>query len=175
MNDFARHVRIALRGLSRTPTFTIAAILILGFGIGTSVAMFTVFRAVLLERLPVRDPERVVVVSTYKDPAVEFGLQLRDLKTIRQQSRTLSDVTGYAHWGSSPAPILDGDRSLLIGRAIVDGHFFDVLGARPLLGRLLRPADDDAGAVPVLVLSYSSWRHDFGGDPSIVGRHLIEQ
>ena len=44
---------------------------------------------------------------------------------------TLSDVTGYAHWGSSPAPMLDGDRSLLIGRAVVDGHFFDGGGQSP--------------------------------------------
>lgn len=174
MTDFTRDIRIGLRGLRRTPTFTIAATLILGLGIGTAVAMFTVFRAVLLEHLPVRDPEHVVVISTYKDPAVEFGLVIQDLEPIGHDSRTITDIAGYAHWGATPAPLLDGDRSLLLSRVLASGHFFDVLGARPLLGRLLRPDDDLAGAAPVLVLSYAVWRKDFGGDPSVVGRRLVE-
>jgi putative ABC transport system permease protein len=174
MNDFARDVRIGLRGLRRTPTFTIAAVLILGFGIGTAIAMFTVFRAVLLERLPVRDPERLVVLSTYKDPAVEFGLVLGDLKLVRQNSRSIRDVAGFAHWGATPAPLLDGDHSYVLNRVLASGTFFDVLGARPLLGRLLRPDDDLAGAPPVIVLSYNVWRRQFGGDPRVLGRHLVE-
>ena len=93
MNDFTRDVRIGARGLLRTPTFTVAAIIILGFGIGMAVAMFTVFRAVLFERLPVRDPDRVVVLSTYKDPTVEAGLTLRVLKEINPDS--LKVVTAY--------------------------------------------------------------------------------
>src|SRR5438445_11589572 len=116
MSDFGRDVRIGARGLLRTPTFTVAAILILGFGIGTAVAMFTVFRAVLFERLPVRDPDRVVVLTTYKDPTVEAGLTLRALKEISRESRTIRNIAGYAHWGTSPAPMLDGDRSLALGR-----------------------------------------------------------
>src|SRR5205085_3149890 len=89
MHDSVRQIPIALRGLQRTPAFTTAAILILGFGIGTAVAMFTVLRAVLLERLPVRDPERVVVLSTYKDPKVEYGLSAQNLKEVRRGSRTI--------------------------------------------------------------------------------------
>ena len=174
MNDLARDVRIGARGLARTPTFTVAAILILGFGIGTAVAMFTVFRAVLFERLPVRDPERVVVLSTYKDPTVEAGLSLRVLKEINPESRTIRDIAGYAHWGASRVPMMDGDRSLLISRVLASGHFFDVLGARPLLGRFFRAEDDVYGAVPVLVLSYKVWRREFAGDPRVIGRRLLE-
>src|SRR5215216_3513956 len=135
MNDFARDIRIGARGLRRTPTFTIAAILILGFGIGTAVAMFTVFRAVLLDRLPVRDPEHVVVLTTHKDPAVEFGLQLRDLKEVARPGRTSRDIAGFAHWGAFPVPLLDGDRSLILGRVLASGRFFDVLVARLVLER----------------------------------------
>src|SRR5215468_5484021 len=102
MTDFGRQVRIGLRGLFRTPTFTVAAVLVLGFGIGTAAAMFTVFRAVLLERLPVTNPDRVVVLSTYKDPAVEFGLGSGDLKEIAKQTRTMRGIGGYAHWGATP-------------------------------------------------------------------------
>ena len=174
MTNFARDIRVALRGLRRTPTFTIAAVLILGLGIGTSVAMFTVFRAVLLDRLPVRDPSRVVVLTTYKDPAVEFGLTERDVKTVAQQSRTITDIGGYAHWGTTRVPLVDGDRSLILGRVLVSGTFFGVLGARPAVGRFLGPDDDLAGAAKVMVLSYNAWHKQFNGNPAIVGHRLYE-
>ncbi|HEX3867128.1 MAG TPA: hypothetical protein VHV78_10255, partial [Gemmatimonadaceae bacterium] len=137
MSEFLRQLRIAFRGLRRTPAFTAAAILILGLGIGSAAAMFTVFRAVMLERIPVADPDRVVVLSTYKDPAVEFGLIKSDLKIIKRESATLRDVAGFAHWGTSQGPLVDGDRTLTLGRVIVTGGFFDVLGAHAVLGRLL--------------------------------------
>jgi predicted permease len=174
MTDFARHVRIALRGLRRTPAFTAAAILILGFGIGTSVAMFTVFRAVLVERLPIRDPARVVVLSTCKDPKVEWGLGALDLKAVQRESRTIQDIGGFAHWGTSQGPLVDGDRTVTLGRVVATGGFFRVLGARPVIGRLFTAEDDQKGAAPVLVLSYKAWRREFGGDASIVGRRLYE-
>jgi putative ABC transport system permease protein len=174
MNDPARQVRIALRGLRRTPGFTAAAILILGFGIGAAVAMFTVFRAVLLERLPVRDPERVVVLSTYKDPKVEYGLVSPHIKAVQRESRTIRLIGAFAHWGTSQGPLVDGDRTVTMGRVVVTGTFFQVLGVHPLLGRLFKAEDDQHGAAPVLVLSYKAWRRDFGGDSSIVGRHLYE-
>ncbi len=122
MTDFIRPIRITLRGLGRTPAFTIAAVTILGLGIGTAVAVFTVFRAVLYQRIPVPDPDRVVQISTYRDdPSVEFGLVKSDLKVIKQQSRTIRSVGGYAHWGTSQGPLVDGDRTLTLGRVVVSG------------------------------------------------------
>ena len=174
MSDVIRSIRVSLRGLGRTPAFTFAAVAILGLGIGTAVAVFTVFRAVLYQRIPVPDPDRVVVLSTYRDPTVEFGLVKSDLKVVKQQSRTLRDVGGYAHWGTSQGPLVDGDRTLTLGRVVVSGGFFDVLGARPAAGRLLKPADDVVGAEPALVISYQNWQRWFGGDPRIVGHHLYE-
>ena len=175
MTDFIRSIRITLRGLGRTPAFTIAAVTILGLGIGTAVAVFTVFRAVLYQRIPVPDPDRVVQISTYRDdPSVEFGLVKSDLKVIKQQSRTMRSIGGYAHWGTSQGPLVDGDRTLTLGRVVVSGGFFDVLGARPAAGRLLRPEDDVVGATPALVISYQNWQRWFGGDPKVVGHHMYE-
>src|SRR5262249_52803716 len=119
MVDVIRSIRITLRGLGRTPAFTTAAVTILGLGIGTAVAMFTVFRAVVYQRIPVPNPDRVAVISTYKDPTVEFGLVKSDLKVIKQQARTLRDVGGYAHWGTSQGPLVDRDRTLTLGRVVV--------------------------------------------------------
>ena len=175
MNHLTSDIRIALRGFRRTPAFAITVLVILGAGIGTAVAMFAVFRAVLIEKLPVREAERLAVLSTYKtDPAVEFGLQLEDLKRIGAASNTLTAIAGYAHWGVAPSPIVDGDRALLLNRVMASGNFFDVLGATPARGRLLRPSDSDPGAAHVVVISYNVWQHTFGGDSAIVGRHVTE-
>ena len=175
MSDLVRSIRVALRGLARTPGFLTAAIVILGLGIGTAVAVFTVFRAVLFQRLPVVDPDRVVMISTYRDKLdEEFGLVKSDLKAVKREARTMRDVAGYAHWGTSEGPLVDGDRTLTLGRVVVTGRFFEVLGAHAAVGRLLRPEDDVPGAAPVLVLSYQNWQHWFGGDSSVVGHHLYE-
>lgn len=174
MNRTWQDIRLALRGLRRAPTFTATAVLILGLGIGMAVAMVTVFQAVLLRQLPVREQDNVVVMWTYRDPAVEFGTLRRDVDEVRRVTRTMRDVAAVAHWGTTPGPLVDGDRSLVLNRTVVSGNFFDVLGARPMLGRLLRPDDELAGAKPVVVLSYKSWQREFGADPGIVGRYLVE-
>ncbi|HEY6826636.1 MAG TPA: ADOP family duplicated permease [Gemmatimonadaceae bacterium] len=175
MNDLVRSVRVALRGLARTPGFLAASIVILGLGIGTAVAVFAVSRAVLFQRLPVSDPDRVVVISTYrKNQDAEFGLVKSDLKAVKREARTLREVGGYAHWATSEGPLVDGDRTLTLGRVVVTGSFFDALGAHAAVGRLLRPEDDVKGAAPVIVLSFQNWQRWFGGDSSVVGRRLYE-
>jgi putative ABC transport system permease protein len=134
MND----LRHALRALRHTPTFTATAVLILGLGIGMASAVFTVFQAVVLRRLPVRDQDRIVELSgAAKGAAREVPLTLDQVRRFRQESRTLQSFAGFAHWGSVSAPVTDGDRPLLLRQATVTGSFFQVLGAAPSLGRLL--------------------------------------
>ncbi|HEY2375013.1 MAG TPA: ABC transporter permease [Gemmatimonadaceae bacterium] len=182
MDRLTQDLKSALRGFRRTPAFLVTAVIILGLGIGMSVAMFTVFRAVLVRRLPVVDQDRVVVMWTYRVPGVEYAAGTKALADFRRDTRTLRDVAGVAHWPASPAPMLDGDRSVPLNRSLVTGNFFELLGVKPVLGRLLQPSDDDAGAFDrsgtgsskVIVLSYAAWQSKFGGDPSVIGRHLIE-
>jgi putative ABC transport system permease protein len=172
----------ALRGFRRTPAFFATAVLILGVGIGMSVAMFTVFRAVLIRQLPVRDQDRIAVMWTYREPGVEYAPGTKYLGAVRRTSRTMRDVAGVAHWPAEGSPWLDGDRPITMNRSLVTGNFFDVLGVKPVLGRLLHSSDDDAGAFKldgsnsknVLVLSYATWQNKFGGDPGVVGHRLIE-
>ncbi|MFL5614046.1 MAG: ABC transporter permease [Gemmatimonadaceae bacterium] len=169
------YVRIALRGFRRTPSFTITAILILAVGIGMAVAMFTVYDAVLVRNLPVREQDRIVELYTYRgDPKTDYWLLRKDLRKFAAESRTLRDVGGVVHWGAPGAPILDGDRPLVINRTTVTGNFFDVLGARPLLGRFFKPSDEIPGAEAEIVLSYGAWKRYFAGDSSIVGKQLME-
>jgi predicted permease len=175
--------RFALRGFRRTPGFFLAAVLILGLGIGMSVAMFTVFRTVLVRKLPVVDQDHVVVMWTYRnDPNADYVTGTKDLAVVRRESRTMRDIAGVAHWPPTPTPFLEGERTIELNRGMVTGNFFRVLGVRPFLGRLLNDSDDDPpGSNPLeinktraLVISYRAWRERFGGDSSILGRRLSD-
>src|SRR5438270_6074376 len=108
MRRLIQDLESALRGFRRTPAFFVTAVVILGLGIGMSVAMFTVFRAVLVRRLPVVDQDRLVVMWTYRVPGVEYAAGTKELAAFRRQSRTLRDVAGVAHWPATPVPMLDG-------------------------------------------------------------------
>jgi putative ABC transport system permease protein len=175
MDRLTQDLRIALRGFLRAPSFTCTAVVILAIGIGMAVAMFTVFDAVLVRNLPVRDQDQIVELYTYRgDPKADYALLREDLRKVTATSRTMRDIAGVAHWGAPEAPMLDGDRPLVINRSLVTGNFFDVLGARAALGRLIRPSDEQPGAPPVLVLSHGAWQRNFGGDSTIIGRKLVE-
>ena len=168
-------LRIALRGFRRSPSFTITAALILAIGIGMAVAMFTVFDAVVVRPLPVTNPDRIVELFTYQgDPNTDYYLLRSDLTKIAPTSKTMRDIAGVAHWGAPTSPMVYGDRPLVLNRTLVTGNFFNVLGARALMGRLLQPSDEGPGAELVIVLSYGAWQKHFGGDPAIIGRQLLE-
>src|SRR5689334_25395789 len=97
MDRLKQDIRIAVRGFRRTPSFTITAILILAVGIGMAVAMFTVYDAVLVRNLPVRDQDRIVELYTYQaDPKTDYYLLRNDLKQFAsgKGSRTMQDVGG---------------------------------------------------------------------------------
>jgi predicted permease len=184
MDRLRQDLRFALRGFRRTPGFFVTAVVILALGIGMSTAMFTVFRAVLVRRLPVVDQDRIAVMWMYRDdPNVETAPGTKELSVFKHASRTIKDVAGVAHWPATAAALIDGDRSIALNRGMATGNFFDVLGVRPALGRLFHSSDDDisetfdpsgANASRALVLSYAAWQSQFGGDSSVIGRRLIE-
>ena len=168
MND----LRLALRALRRTPTFTATAVLILGLGIGMAVAMFTVTDTVLLRPLPVRDQERIVLPRIVDPRGVDLVVAPRELEELRRESHTMSAMAGEAHQGAFGTVLLDGDRPLVLKEGWVTGNFFDVLGARPALGRLFRAEDESLTEPSVLVISYDIWQRRFAGDSGVLGRHL---
>lgn len=181
LDTVRRDLWYGARALRRAPAFSITAVLILGLAIGMSSAMVTVFRAVLLERLPVRAQDRIVELSGVAGGAArEVPILPAQLRRFRAESRTLQAVAGLAHWRVLGEALIDGDRRLTLREAVVTDGFFDVLGARPEIGRLFR-ADDavpwganaNGTGVPV-VLSYTAWQRDFGGDSSVIGHHLHE-
>ena len=169
-----RDVRYALRTLRNAPQFATVAILTLALGIGLATAVFTVADALLLRQLPVRDQDRLVVLwGQLPDQEFAYSLGLDDAREFARRTRSLERVGYFASFGALPLPIRERDQISRLRRALVSGDFFDVLGARPLLGRALRAADDASGAAPVLVLSYGAWRQRFGGDTHVLGRQVV--
>src|SRR5437899_189827 len=170
MND----VRYAFRTLRTSPGYALTAILTLALGIGLATAVFTVAAALLLRRLPVRDQDRLVVLwGQAPDRGFDYPFTLDDAREFARQTRSLERVAFFSYYGAGPKPIRDGDQISQVRRALVSGEFFDVLGARPVLGRALGATDDVSGAAPVLVLSYGAWQRRFGGDPHVLGRQLL--
>lgn len=176
-----RDLTVAVRGFCRAPSLAISAIVILGVGIGMSVAMFTVFRIVLVDRLPVIDQERLITLSLVSKNGVELPTADGQIEQLQRASTTMRAVAGVFHGGAFTFPLLDGDRPVIPNRAIVTGNFFDVLGARAVVGRLLRKEDDAQGdhgrslqsfMVEPLVISHRAWMAWFGGDTSVVGHRL---
>ncbi|MDF1502363.1 ADOP family duplicated permease [Roseisolibacter sp. H3M3-2] len=174
MPDPIARVRVALRSLRRTPGFSAAAALTLALGIGLATAVFTVANALLVRDLPMRDQDGVAVLwAERRDGSfAHLPFALDDARAFAAGSRAVRAAAYAAYEGARPAAVLDGTGLTRLARAHVSGNFFDVLGARPLLGRALRPEDDVVGAAPVIVLSHAAWRRQFGGDPAAVGRSL---
>lgn len=165
-------VRYALRGLRRSPGFSVAAVLTLALGIGANTAIFTVVNALLIEPLPFRDPSRLVFIwsdmtSAGYPRAPLSGPELNDLR----ERATLFDGFG-AIWANTGALTGDGDpEQLRIG--LVSANFFSVLGAEPAIGRSFNPGDEGQGPPTVIVLSWPVFERRYGGDRSIVGRRVL--
>jgi putative ABC transport system permease protein len=145
VESLVQDARIALRGLRRAPTFATTTVLILGLGIGMATAMFTVFRAVLIERLPVSSPDRLVVLRSLNRGSTKVDPSGTVIADMQREARTVRGVAGVYHFGSIPLPFLDAGRQIVINRSAVTANFFDVLGVRPLMGRLLNPEDGAEG------------------------------
>ncbi|HWH52594.1 MAG TPA: ABC transporter permease, partial [Gemmatimonadaceae bacterium] len=179
LDTVRRDLSFTARTLRRTPTFSITVAAILALGIGMSSAMFTVYRAVLLERMPVLKQDRLVELSGVATGAAsEVPILPDELRRFQKQTRTLTGAAGFAHWRAFEDAVFDGDRQLTLREAVVTDGFFNVLGAKPVLGRLFHSGDavpwavNQTGAGASVVLSYATWQRDFGGDASVIGKHL---
>jgi predicted permease len=174
-------VRTAVRSLGRVPGFTWAVLLTLALGIGLASATGVVARAIAFAGLPIPDAERVVVLWGVDRAGSLTHLPLApvDLPQLAVAMDDIATVTAGDYHGSYPwvfrAPD-GGDTPLRLRGSLAGGNYFDVLGARPVLGRALRSDDDVIGAPRVMVLSHAAWRTHFGGDAGVIGRsfHAVQ-
>ncbi|MBP7777735.1 MAG: ABC transporter permease [Acidobacteria bacterium] len=158
-----------VRGLLRTPGVTLAALVTLALGIGATSAIFTVVKAVLLAPLPYAQPDtRVMLWSRW----VSFDKTWLSEQEILDYRRLATTLTAVAGWNSGQQNLTGDGAPERVGVGFVTANTFDVLGAHPLLGRTIAPAEDVANAAPVAVLGYGLWQTRYGGDPAVVGRRL---
>jgi len=162
-------LRIALRSLARSPGLALTTTAILAVGIGMAIAMSTIVRTVLVQRLPVQNQQQVVVLRAFVGNN-ELLLPADDRKAYARETRTLSAVAGVGELQIA-SPNLIGDATYTLRSAAVTGNFFELLGVRPVLGRLIRSSDDATGSEHATVLSYRAWKEKFGGDSSVIGMH----
>jgi predicted permease len=166
-------LRLAIRRLAREPALAITAIATLALGIGACTAMFSIVEAVLLKSMGVAQPPRLVVMwPQLGDTAGEFTYDA--YRELSRQSATFERValTGSVNWPIPTDILLPDGRRVRGTQCVVSDTFFDVLGARPLLGRTFGAGDDRPGAPLTLVVSAAFWRSKLGGDPAVIDRTL---
>ncbi len=170
--SFFLDLRLALRGLRRSPAFTVVAVTSLALGIGANIAIFSFVNAILLKRLPVPDPGRLVQLSEVegtKQANTAFSYPF--IQEIERRNAALDGVFGRFPvrvnlTSSGVAEPLHGE--------VVTGAYFKTLEVYPALGRLINEDDISAAAGnPVCVISYSMWQGRFAGRSDMVGRKLI--
>src|SRR5437764_12928249 len=175
-----RHLTLAFRTLFKTPFVTGIAVVSLALGIGANAAIFSLFDQILLRKLPVPDPDRLVNLA---DPFPKSGSMLCgqagscdvvfSYPTFRDLERTRTVFTGLAAHLAFGVGLSYREQSTTGDGMYVSGSYFPTLGLRPALGRLLAPADDRGiGTNYVTVLGYGYWQSHFGSDPGVVGRPL---
>jgi len=164
IRDALSDARLALRQFARRPGFTLLAVATLALGVGATVALFSVVRGLLIRPLPYAHEEQLQAFwMPYDWTGVEFDF-------LKERLRTFESLA--AHSGEGRTLSTDAG-SILVISSVVSAELFDVLGARPLLGRTFTKGEDRPGAEPVVVLSWGMWKQEFGGDPAIVGKRIM--
>jgi putative ABC transport system permease protein len=171
MERMINDVRIALRSLPRIPGFSLAFILTLGLGIGANTAIFSVINGVLLRPLPYPEADRIMHL---RQPQTAAGIEdtsfsFPEVADYRSQSRTIDQFVEFGDWTFN---VLGRGEPHRATGGLVSANFFQLLGARPHLGRLLVSSDEARSAPPVAVLTHAYWERVFGSDPAAVGQML---
>jgi len=164
-------LRHAFRSLLRRPGLSLAVLLILALGIGSTTTIFSITSSVLLSPIPYKEGERLVALKTLveKDGSA-FPVSYLDMESWREQSRTVEMVSADAGWSLN---LTGGGSAERVGVGFVSATYFDLLGVRPALGRVFLPEEvQRATPVRVAVLGPGLWKRRFGGDASIVGRDI---
>jgi predicted permease len=181
IDGLQRDLRFAIRGLRRSPGFTMTAVLCLALGVGANAATFSMFDELVLRPLPVTDPDRLVNFAVPgpragTDNCNEAGRcdEVVSFPMFRDLERTQQVFTGIAAHRMFLANIASSTGAVFGQATLVSGSYFPVLGLRPALGRLIGPSDDGAvGAPPIAVITWDYWKNHLGGDPAVLGTSLV--
>ncbi|HTL44205.1 MAG TPA: ABC transporter permease [Vicinamibacterales bacterium] len=171
MTTLLQDVKYALRTLTKSPGYAAVTILTLALGIGANTAIFSVVNGVLLKPLPYPQPDRLELITS-QFPSLgfdKFWISPPEYLEFKQRNRSFQDVGGYR---SGSVNLGTPERPQRVNSAVVTPELLGVLGVQPLRGRLFTEADSAPGAEPVAVVSYNTWRNEFSGDESLIGRSV---
>ncbi len=159
--------RCGLRQLRKSSAFSLAVVLTLALGIGTTAAMFSVVDAVVLRPLPYNKVDRIVDVGTHSASTFWQVCSWPGYLEMRRENATFQDLAGYApYWGMT---LRVGDQAQYVRVTQGTDNFFHVFGVNPMLGRTFLPGEDIPGTNNIVVLSYEIWRRAFNGNRNVVG------
>jgi predicted permease len=185
------NVRLAVRGLVKTPGFTVTVVLTLALGIGANTAIFSLVNDVLLRELPVREPGELILFRNVEgrdgrlsragenngsvDPVTgrpaSTSFSLLTFERFRSSGRALSHVFAFAPFNRMTL-LIDGQPETTDMGQLVSGDYFPGLGVSAIAGRMLADTDDHPSAPPVGVISYRFWERRFNRDPSVIGKTI---
>lgn len=168
-------LRLAFRSLVRRPAMSFVIIATLALAIGANTTIFSLVNSLFLGSVQVSDPDRVVEIYSSSERDADIGgfsgflpISHPNYEDLRDRTTTLDGIYAYTAW---PVSIELGDQPERSQVMFVSGEYFDLLGVRPHLGRMLRATDDDVeGGSPIAVVSHALWEERLGADPDAVGR-----
>jgi putative ABC transport system permease protein len=175
ISSLLQDLRYGGRMVRRSPGFALLVVVILGLGVGVNTVMFSVVNAVVLRPLPYVDPGRLVRVwhvppSAQFPGATRFSVSPANYFDWRAQNRVFEQMAIYAPGSATLTG--SGQEPAAVPEGVVSAEFFNVLGVRPLYGRLFEAGEDEPGKDDVVVLSEELWQTRFGGDRGIIGRSI---
>jgi predicted permease len=173
MGSLWQDVKYGARMLGKSPGLTAIVVLTLALGVGPNMAIFRMVDHLLLQPLPVPNPEQITFLAPAQKGATFqiYRLSYPDLVDYRKQLGAFSDLFAYS---VNLSGLSAGDRADQIVTNYVTGNYFSGLGLQPAAGRLFLPGEgEEKGEAPVLVLGYSYWQKRFGGDPTVVGKQVL--
>ena len=168
---FLRDLKIAARSLSRARGLSLTVIATLALGIGANAAIFSVVRGVLLKPLVNRDESRLIYIrqSAQGIGAENAAFSVPEVVDLKQRIKTISEFGDFSQIGFTMVGLGDA-RTIRAG--VVSGSYFEVMGLRPVIGRLIDARDDGKDAAGVAVLTYRFWTESLKSDPSVLGRTI---
>ncbi|HUA58299.1 MAG TPA: ABC transporter permease, partial [Verrucomicrobiae bacterium] len=166
-----RDLRYAVRGLLRTPSFSMTAVLSLALGIGASLAIFAVADSLLLRPLPFRDPNRVVMVweRNIRTKNLHNPISAANYFDWRAQNNVFESMAAF---GDGRVVLSYGDRVEELRTRFATAGMLPMLGVKPFRGRFFTEEEDAPKGPDVVVISYRLWQGWFAGDDAIVGRKI---
>ena len=162
-------LKFALRSLGRVKGLTLTVVVTLALGIGANAAIFSVVRGVLLRPLANREEDRLIYIrqSAGGIHAENANFSVPEVQDLRGRART---VTGFGEFSTVGFTLVGLGEPRVVRAGVVDGSYFEVMGLRPVLGRLLGPGDDGPKAAGAAVLTYRFWTTALGSDPTVIGK-----